>query len=71
MPLLSDGAMAKRFYTDFNVDQYSYEDGCFTVKDINVYYKGRCKAVRQGANGAPGSADSTRCKSGRIKLVTV
>ena len=43
VPLLSDGAMAKRFYTDFNVDQYSYEDGCFTVKDINVYYKADAK----------------------------
>ena len=39
VPLLSDGAMAKRFYTDFDSENYSYVDGCFTVEDINVYYK--------------------------------
>lgn len=39
VPLLSDGAMGSLFYTDFDVQHYTYEDGCFTVEDINVYYK--------------------------------
>lgn len=39
VPFLSDGAMAKHFYTDFDVNEYTYSNGCFTVGDINVYYK--------------------------------
>ena len=39
IPLLSDGAMAGLFYTDFDTASYSYADGCFTVKNISVYYK--------------------------------
>ncbi len=39
VPLLSDGAMAGLFYTDFDVHGYTYADGCFTLKNIRVYYK--------------------------------
>ena len=39
VPLLSDGAMGGLFYTSFDVDQYRYEDSCFILEDINVYYK--------------------------------
>ena len=31
--------MAGLFYTDFDTAGYSYADGCFTVKNISVYYK--------------------------------
>lgn len=37
VPLLSSAAMGNLFYTDF--DSYIYSDGCFTVKDLAVYYK--------------------------------
>ena len=37
VPLLSSAAMGNLFYTDF--DSYIYADGCFTVKDLAVYYK--------------------------------
>lgn len=39
VPLLSDGGMAGLFYTDFDTAGYTYADGCFTVKNIRVYYK--------------------------------
>lgn len=39
VPLLSDGAMGGLFYTSFDVEHYTYEDSCFTLEDINVYYK--------------------------------
>lgn len=37
VPLLSSAAMGNLFYTDY--DSYIYADGCFTVKDLAVYYK--------------------------------
>lgn len=39
VPLLSDGAMGGLFYTSFDVEHYTYADSCFTLKNINVYYK--------------------------------
>ncbi len=36
-PLLSSGAMGKRFYTTFG--SCSYEDGCFIITNIGVYDK--------------------------------
>ena len=47
VPLLSDGAMGGLFYTSFDVEHYTYADSCFTLKDINVYYK------RDAANPNP------------------
>ena len=37
VPLLSSGAMADIFYTDF--DSYSCDGACFTVRDLAVYYR--------------------------------
>lgn len=37
IPLLSEGAMADRFYTVF--ESCSYGNACFTVKNISVYEK--------------------------------
>lgn len=37
VPLLSSGAMADMFYTDF--ESCTYADACFTVKNLAVYYK--------------------------------
>lgn len=37
VPLLSQAAMGNLFYTDY--DSYIYEDGCFKVKDLAVYYR--------------------------------
>ena len=37
VPLLSQAAMGNLFYTDY--DSYIYEDGCFKVKDLAIYYR--------------------------------
>ena len=37
VPLLSAGAMADTFYTDF--DSCTFQDSCFVVKNLAVYYK--------------------------------
>lgn len=37
VPLLSAGAMAEVFYTDF--DSCIFQDSCFIVRDLAVYYK--------------------------------
>lgn len=39
IPLLSEGAMADRFYTAF--ERCTYGNACFTVKNISVYEKNR------------------------------
>lgn len=37
VPLLSVGAMADRFYTDF--ESCTFQDACFVVRNLAVYYK--------------------------------
>ncbi len=44
VPIMTEEAMAGIFYTDFAENKtdgnlYEYSDGCFTVKNINVYDK--------------------------------
>lgn len=44
VPLLTEEAMGGIFYTTFEPEQasddkYGYSNGCFTVRNINVYYK--------------------------------
>ena len=37
VPLMTSKAMADLFYTDF--DSCTYQDGCFTIENLAVYYK--------------------------------